>query len=211
MVRFPTFVFVCVLSLLGVCTVQADALDDLKTFLKVDTFCAHFTQVLYSAEAVQIDESKGLVLFHRPGRFRWEYTSPEPYLILTNGVNLLVYDATLKQAYIRPTMDTLGQAPLMLLLDKRAVYEDFHIDLLSDNQHPGEEAMRWLRLTPKISDTDFIYFDVGFSRSRLARLLLYDHFEQYSDIWFYDVRPGCDIAGERFQVNLPEEVDVMTQ
>lgn len=210
MIRYLAFAC-CGLCAFNATPSYADALYDLNNFLRVDTFCASFTQVVYNAEDIQIDESKGSVLFHRPGRFRWEYISPEPYLILTNGVNLLVYDVPLKQAYLRPTMDTLGQAPLMLLLDNRAVYEDFHIDLLSDSQHPAGEATSWLRLTPKIDDTDFIYFDVGFGQTHLSRLLLYDHFGQHSDIWFYDVKVGCDIATERFRAELPDDVDVITQ
>lgn len=199
--------FICLfsISVLG----YADTPEDLEVFFKSETFRANFEQTVYSAEGQKIDKSKGFTLFHRPGRFRWEYVSPEPYLILTDGLNLLIYDVPIKQAYIRPTLTTLGKAPLMLLLDKRTAIDDFYIDTIADNAHPNIEAVDWLRLVPKVDDTDFVYFDVGFKKSRLSYLILYDHFNQYTEVRFYDVQPNPRFKKDYFRIELPEDVDVI--
>ena len=187
----------------------ADTLATLDIFFKSETFRANFDQEVYSSEGKKIDESKGFTLFHRPGRFRWEYVSPEPYLILTDGLNLLIYDVPLKQAYLRPTLTTIGKAPLMLLLDKRTATDDFYIDTISGNAYPNIKAVDWLRLVPKVDDTDFVYFDIGFRKSRLSHLILYDHFDQHTKIHFYDVQSNPQFKKNHFQIELPEDVDVI--
>ena len=187
----------------------ADTLTALDVFFKSETFRANFDQEVYSSEGQKIDESKGFTLFHRPGRFRWEYVSPEPYLILTDGLELLIYDVPLKQAYLRPTLTTLGKAPLMLLLDKRTAVEDFYIDTITDNVYPDVETVNWLRLVPKIDDTDFVYFDIGFKENRLSHLILYDHFDQHTKIQFHDVQTNPEFKKDYFRIELPEDVDVI--
>ena len=188
---------------------MADTFSDLDIFFKSETFRANFEQTVYNPDGQKIDESTGFVLFHRPGRFRWEYVLPEPYLILTDGLNLLIYDVPLKQAYIRPTLTTLGKAPLMLLLDKRTATDDFYIDNIADNAYTDINAVDWLRLVPKQDDTDFVYFDIGFSDQRLAYLILYDHFDQYTKIHFYDVQTNPQFKKDYFKIKLPEDVDVI--
>ena len=199
--------FVCLLLVFA--KVHADTLTALDVFFKSETFRANFDQEVYNSEGQRIDESKGFTLFHRPGRFRWEYVSPEPYLILTDGLELLIYDVPLKQAYLRPTLKTLGKAPLMLLLDKRTAVEDFYIDTIADSVYPDVKAVDWLRLVPKIDDTDFVYFDIGFEADRLSHLVLYDHFDQHTKIYFYDVQANPQFKKNYFRIELPEDVDVI--
>ena len=187
----------------------ADTASNLDVFFKSETFRANFEQTVYNTDGQKIDESKGFTLFHRPGRLRWEYVSPEPYLILTDGLNLLIYDVLLKQAYIRPTLTTLGKAPLMLLLDKRTAIDDFYVDTIADDVYDDIVSVAWLRLVPKVNDTDFVYFDVGFSGNSLSYLILYDHFDQYTKIHFYDVQTNPEFKKDYFRIKLPEDVDVI--
>ena len=201
---------VCLICLLAIfAPARADTLDALDVFFQSETFRANFDQEVYSSEGQKIDESKGYTLFHRPGRFRWEYVSPEPYLILTDGLNLLIYDVPLKQAYLRPTLSTLGKAPLMLLLDKRTAFDDFYVDSIADNTYADMQEVSWLRLVPKVDDTDFVYFDIGFKGEHLSHLVLYDHFDQYTKIRFYDVQANPEFKRDYFRIELPEDVDVI--
>ena len=199
----------CVCLFIISASAPADTLNALDIFFKSETFRANFYQTVYNSKGEKIDESKGFTLFHRPGRFRWEYVSPEPYLILTDGLNLLIYDVPLKQAYIRPTLTTLGKAPLMLLLDKRTAVDDFYIDTIADNAYPDITAVDWLRLVPKVDDTDFVYFDIGFKSDNLSHLVLYDHFDQYTKIRFYDVQIHPEFKKNYFKIKLPEDVDII--
>ncbi len=182
----------------------ADALERLDEFFKVETFRANFVQRVYDGEGEAEAVSEGVVLFHRPGRFRWEYVSPDPYLILTDGLHLLIYDAALQQAYVQPTMTALGSAPLMLLLDRRGVFEDFRVDYVDHG-----DDLDWARLEPRTDDTQFVRFDVGFDRDAIVHVIFYDRFEQRTVVRFHDAETGISIPQETFRADLPEDVDVI--
>ena len=182
----------------------ADALERLDEFFKLETFRANFVQQVYSDEGVVEAISEGVVSFHRPGRFRWEYVTPDPYLILTDGLNLLIYDPSLQQAHVQPTKTALGSAPLMLLLDQRGVFEDFRVDYVGHG-----DDLEWARLEPRTDDTQFVRFDVGFDRDALVRIIFYDRFEQRTVVRFHGVETGVSIPRETFRADLPEDVDVI--
>lgn len=184
-----------------------DALRDLDAFFKIETFRANFVQQVYAADGGEPETvSEGVALFHRPGRFRWEYALPDPLLIITDGLHLLIYDSELRQAYVQPTMSALGSAPLLLLLhgSHRSMFEDFRVEYIEHG-----DDLEWLRLKPKADDTGFVQFDVGFKGGMLASMVLYDRFGQRTRVRFNGVETGVAIPAERFRVNLPEGVDII--
>jgi len=184
-----------------------DALRDLDAFFKIETFRANFVQQVYAADGGEPETvSEGVALFHRPGRFRWEYALPDPLLIITDGLHLLIYDSVLRQAYVQPTMTALGSAPLLLLLhgNSRSMFEDFRVEYI---EHGDDHE--WIRLKPKADDTGFVQFDVGFKGGVLAGMVLYDRFGQRTRVRFNGVETEIAIAPERFRVNLPEGVDII--
>ena len=182
----------------------ADALERLNFFFQVTTFKAKFTQEVYDDEKKLLETSQGNVLFHRPGQFRWEYHTPDTYIITTDGLNLLVYDPSLSQAYVRPTMEAIGTAPLRLLLDRRKAIDDFYIDTISQG-----DALEWIRLSPKVDDTEFTHFEVGFSKHGIRKMLLFDRFDQRIEIHFNNVQTNIPIAAHQFKLRLPQGTDII--
>ncbi len=183
-----------------------DALRNLDAFFKVETFRANFVQRVYTTSDEPGTVSEGTALFRRPGRFRWEYTLPEPLLIITDGLHLLIYDSILRQAYVQPTMTALGSAPLLLLLhgNRRSMFEDFRVEYVEHG-----DDLEWVRLEPKADDTEFVRFDVGFKGGLLTSMVLYDRFEQRTVIRFNGVETEVAIPPEMFRASLPEGVDVI--
>ena len=193
-----------ILFLMHPLCVSADALTQLDYFFRITTFKAGFAQKVYDEKSELIEASEGNVLFYRPGHFIWQYDKPEPYIIATDGINFVAYDPTLSQAFVRPTMEALGTAPLMLLLNRNSVYRDFHVDL-------GEkkDGVEWVRLTPKVSDTEFTHFDVGFHKSNIKYMTLFDHFKQRIEIRFYGPQSNIPLEKKQFQLRLPEGTDII--
>lgn len=184
-----------------------DVLRDLDAFFKIETFRANFVQQVHAADGGEPETvSEGVALFHRPGRFRWEYALPDPLLIITDGLHLLIYDSELRQAYVQPTMTALGSAPLLLLLhgSSRSMFEDFRVEYVEHG-----DGLEWLRLKPKADDTGFEQFDVGFKDGMLASMVLYDRFGQRTRVRFNGVETEVAIPAEKFRVNLPEGVDII--
>lgn len=182
----------------------AGALEELNYFFQATTFKADFVQEVYDGENKLLETSQGLVLFHRPGQFRWEYHVPESYIIITDGINLLVYDPSLSQAYVRPTMEAIGTAPLRLLLDRRQVFDDFDLDLALH-----DDGLEWIRLDPKVDDSEFTHFEVGFAKHGISKMVLFDRFDQRIEIHFENVKINLAITADRFKLDLPQGTDII--
>lgn len=184
--------------------VFAAAFAQLERFFEVTTFKAFFIQQVYDDRKELLEISEGTVWFNRPGRFRWEYHKPDEYIIVTDGLNLLAYDPALSQAYVRPTVEALGTAPLVLLLNRRGVLDDFRVDTL-----PDRDGLEWVQLTPRVDDSEFIRFEAGFSQHGIQKMTLFDRFDQRIEIQFHEVQTGIAVPPEQFRLHLPKGTDVI--
>jgi outer membrane lipoprotein carrier protein len=69
---------------------------------------------------------QGVLYLHKPKRMRWQFTSPEGDLFISDGEYLYDYDAKSKQAEKDKLKDTGDlRAPLAFLLGKLNFHEDF--------------------------------------------------------------------------------------
>ena len=75
---------------------------------------AEFRQQLIEADGGAGESARGTLYLKKPGRFRWDYSSPKQ-LIVCDGTTLWLYDPELEQATTRRVRDTLSQTPAMLL------------------------------------------------------------------------------------------------
>lgn len=81
---------------------------------RIETFVNEITTV--EAEFVQMSGdggfARGTLYLHRPGRMRFEYAPPVPYLLVSNGTFFIYVDKELEQVTYLP----LSQTPAHLLL-----------------------------------------------------------------------------------------------
>ena len=67
-----------------------------RRYEKVQDLSAHFEQttqrVSLGTDSSDALVAKGEVVFAKPGKMRWSYTSPEPSLVVSDGSTLWVYD-----------------------------------------------------------------------------------------------------------------------
>jgi len=81
---------------------------------RIEAFVNDITTV--QAQFVQMTGSggyaRGTLYLHRPGRMRFEYEPPVPYLLVSNGTFFIYVDKELEQVTYLP----LGQTPAHLLL-----------------------------------------------------------------------------------------------
>jgi len=149
-------------------------------------------------------EASGRLYLQKPGRFRWDYRQPSPQLIVSDGVNLWLYDQELEQVTVKAIDESLATTPALLLAGKASVAESFTIT------NGGSQAgLDWVRLTPKRADTDFIEFRLGFAGGELKAMELRDKLQQTTRIEFSDVKRNARLAGDLFQFSPPAGVDVI--
>jgi outer membrane lipoprotein carrier protein len=165
---------------------------------------ARFTQVLVEADSGREQVSEGKFYLQRPKRFRWDYASPAPQLVVADGENLWLYDPDLEQATVRTLDDGLSSTPAMLLSGEGRLEDSFRT-----GPAYREDGYDWIELAPLSEAADFAAVRVGFADGRLASMELMDALGQTTVIRFSEVvvNPALDPA--LFQFTPPAGADVI--
>jgi len=202
----------CVLlgaTLLGtVARAEDSAIQALQDFVqRVQSASGQFNQHMIET-AAQTDtfraRQSGQFAFQRPGRFRWETTTPHAQIITSDGVIVSQYDPDLAQITQRPAGRSLGYSPAAILFGSDALEDVFQLTPL-----PDHDGLQWLRATPRQSDAGFQYMDMGFANHLPARLLLADAFDQMTQINLHDMTLNPALADDLFVQAAPPDVDVV--
>ncbi|MDH3713361.1 MAG: outer membrane lipoprotein chaperone LolA [Gammaproteobacteria bacterium] len=202
---------ICAASLLGCLALpgavaQTDnGLQRLEAFTaRLDSLRAQFVQSLFDAQGKAVQESRGTVVLQRPGRFRWEYRLPYEQLIVADGEKLWVYDTELQQVTVKELDNALGNAPIMLLSERRPLQEDFIIHNLQPR-----DGLQWVELEPRVKDTDFTRITLGMDEQGMKVMELRDSFGQATEVRFVNLEINVAPAAESFVFVPPAGVDII--
>ena len=79
------------------------ALDKIQKFYEsIQTLEAEFIQETYFPNGGK-EVRRGKLWIKKPGKFRWEYQSPEKFLIISDGNKIFIYYPEEKQAFVYPS------------------------------------------------------------------------------------------------------------
>ena len=174
-----------------------------KFLTETNTMSASFNQILMSNEGKLLQESEGLFYLQRPGKFRWNYTSPYPQEIVSDGDNVWIYDVDLEQVTVQKQASTLNNTPMALLESRENLESAFTII------ERGEDAgMQRIELVNRESDSDFSRILLGLDEQGLRYLQLLDQFEQTTHIRFMDLKSNPELDASIFEFTPPAGVDV---
>lgn len=196
------------LLLLGLASTAADAAgarDQLNRFgEQINNLSARFEQQVYDADGHTLDAASGTLALARPNRFRWDYLEPEEQRIVADGDHIWVYDVELEQVSVRPQAVDEQSSPLAVLLDLRALDEQFRTE-----ERPEEEGNAWMRLTPRGEDAEFAHVDLAFRDDELKRMVMVDIVGQRTEIVFQGWQRNVALAAGTFRFDPPPGVDVV--
>lgn len=177
----------------------------LRQFLdETVTLEARFSQVLLEADSTRAQVSEGVFYLHRPQRFRWDYVSPAPQLVVADGEHLWLYDPDLEQVTVRRLDDGLSSTPAMLLSGDGTLDDTFRVGAAY-----REDGLDWVELAPHSEAADFAAIRVGFDAGQLASMELMDALGQTTVIRFSDVQVNPTLDAELFRFSPPDGVDVI--
>jgi outer membrane lipoprotein carrier protein len=203
--------FLCAASLVGCLALPGAAaqtdngLQRLEAFTaQLESLRAQFVQSLFDAQGKAVQESRGTVLLQRPGRFRWEYRLPYEQLIVADGEKLWVYDTELQQVTVKELDNALGNAPIMLLSERRPLQEDFIIHNLQPR-----DGLQWVELEPRVKDTDFTRITLGMDEQGMKVMELRDSFGQATEVRFVNLEINVVPAAGSFVFVPPAGVDII--
>lgn len=202
----PLRILVCGLALCWNVSARADALDQLKSFVRDTQFGrADFTQTVTSPDGLKKKTSSGSFEFARPNRFRFVYQKPYPQTIVGDGKKVWFYDEDLQQVTVRKLGDALGASPAALLAGQ-SIDKDFHLKAEADR-----EGLQWVLATPKVEGGDIQWLRVGFKGRELGAIEIADGFGQRSMLRFNTVSSAVQPSADAFRFVPPPGVDVAEQ
>ncbi len=116
MKKFSALLFTLLISLTSVAVNAASDAQLLKEKLaKFSTLNADFSQRVSSPEGKILNDSLGTLAISRPGKFRWEVTSPEEDLIVSDGQTMWMYSPFIEQVTLLNLSDAIQGTPFILL------------------------------------------------------------------------------------------------
>ena len=200
-----TFVAVALASLIAIPSAQAGAIDKLHRFLEsTKTLRADFAQIVVAKNGKRPQQSTGVMMVSRPGKFRWQISKPYEQLLVGDGEKVWIYDPDLRQVTIRKVDAALGSTPAALLVGSNELEKSFNLREIGER-----ESLEWLEATPKSPDSGFEKLQLGFSGNDLKAMELYDNFGQTTSLLFLHLERNPSLASTLFRFTPPAGVDVI--
>ncbi|MBW3550107.1 MAG: outer membrane lipoprotein chaperone LolA [Proteobacteria bacterium] len=184
----------------------AGAREDLDAFTQgLKGLEGQFTQRVYDRNGKLKEASSGQVALSVPDRFRWEYVTPYPQLIVADGETVWVHDPDLEQATRRPQGAEEQTSPLSALIDPSRLDAQFQVEELA-----SADGIAWLLLAPKAgSEASFRTARLGFAEGALVEMQLVDAIGQRTQISFSDWQRNPRFDGSTFSYTPAAGIDVI--
>lgn len=188
---------------------SAGAIDKLHRFLEsTKTMRADFAQIVVAKNGKKPQQSTGVMMVSRPGKFRWQIEKPYAQLLVGDGEKVWIYDPDLRQVTVKKVDAALGSTPAALLVGegggKSALEKNFTL------REAGErEGLEWLEAIPKAPDSGFEKLQLGFSGNDLKAMELFDNFGQTTSLSFSHLERNPSLAATQFRFTPPAGVDVI--
>lgn len=177
-----------------------------KYFASIETLKADFEQLVFDQRGRIIQEMKGKVYIHRPGRFRWDYARPYEQHIVADGERIWIYDVDLEQVTVKPQQATMGSTPALVLSEPQALAENFLI-AVGEEQH----GVQWFQLEPREASDGFQSLRLALDKNGLRQMQLVDSFDQTTELYFDNIERNGSIDSKRFEFTAPDGVDVFDE
>ncbi|MEO8410442.1 MAG: outer membrane lipoprotein chaperone LolA [Propionivibrio sp.] len=187
----------------------AAAIEKLHQFLETThSMRADFSQIVVARNGKKPQQSSGVMMFSRPGKFRWQIDKPYEQLLVGDGEKVWIYDPDLRQVTVRKMDAALGSTPAALLVgaegDKSAIEENFSL------REAGErEGLEWVEATPKSNESGFAKLAIGFAGNELKAMELHDNFGQTTTLNFSRAEINPALATSLFRFEPPAGADVI--
>lgn len=163
-----------------------------------------FTQTTFDQHNRIRERTQGHFALQRPGKFRWDYTSPYHQLIVANGKKVWLYDEDLEQVTIKRLDEAVGNTPAQLLSSGNSLEHSFII-----NEIGNVDKLQWVELIPREKDTNFERMRLGFDEHDLRSMELMDSFGHTTRLEFSHLQHNPHLAASLFHFTPPPGVDVV--
>jgi outer membrane lipoprotein carrier protein len=177
---------------------------------RVADFTADFAHSYEGGVLKKKSVEHGTVQIKKPGRMRWDYTSPEKKLFVADSRKVYSYIPADKQVVVSnmPQGDN-ATAAVLFLAGKGNLTRDFVVTYDSQAETPDNWA---LRLDPrqKQGDYDWLVLVVDRQTLQIRSLTAADKDGGRSAFTFTNYRENVGVSDKAFEFKIPRGVDVIT-
>ncbi len=183
-----------------------------RKYDRVSDFSTDFVHSYRGGVLKQQATERGRLLVKKPGKMRWEYTSPEKKLFVSDGRKIYSYIPLDKQVIVG-TMPQGDQAPTpaLFLTGRGNITRDFNVAFDKVPDAPAGSVA--LKLTPKRREPEYesLTLVVDSQTFNLQMLITVDAQGGRSAFTFSNLKENVGLADNQFVFQMPRNVDVVTQ
>jgi outer membrane lipoprotein carrier protein len=181
------------------------------TYGKVNDLRAEFTQVAHNRSLGQDIKAQGAVYLKKGGKMRWEYKSPSPQQIVSDGKTLWVYTPELNQVNKGSAPKALAGPAGSFLAGLGRVRDEFTVRFLNPANKTDAAGRPVLDLTPK-SPTPLLtrlVLAVDPKDYIVREAVIYDQFQNTVTMSFSKVSINTGLAESLFAFTPPKNAAVV--
>jgi outer membrane lipoprotein carrier protein len=175
----------------------------------IKDFSASFIQTYEGGVLRRKASESGTVYVKKPGRMRWDYTSPEKKLFISDGRTMFLYFPADKQVMKNPVPDQdEATSTVLFLMGKGDIVRDFNVKWAEG----GTENTYRLRLDPKTRQAEYDWLEVAADRHTLqiVGLTAADAQGGRSSFSFSNFKENVGLADKMFQFSIPRGTEVIS-
>jgi outer membrane lipoprotein carrier protein len=183
-----------------------------KKYDGIKDFSADFTHTYEGGVLRKQITERGHLLVKKPGKMRWDYSTPETKQFVSDGVKMYSYIPQDKQVIVATVPpDEDSPTPTLFLAGKGNVTRDFTPSLV-DAPVGMPAGSRALKLVPKSRQRDYDWLVLVLEPGTLAiqGLLTVDEQGGKSSFSFTNLKENVGLADKEFAFKIPRGVDVVT-
>jgi outer membrane lipoprotein carrier protein len=164
---------------------------------------AEFSQRVSSPEGKILNDSRGTLAILRPGKFRWEVSSPEEELIVSDGQTMWMYSPFIEQVTLVNLSDAIQGTPFILLSGaNESQWANYQVTKMN-NQFKVKD------ISGAVQDRSFIF---EFNKSgNVSKFVVIEALGQRSEFKLTHKRLAKSWSPSFFDFSIPDGVEIDDQ
>ena len=176
---------------------------------QIRDFSADFTQQYESGVLKRKLTERGTVQVKKPGKMRWDYTSPEKKLFVSDGSSINLWVPADNQVTVSPVpKQDEATTAVLFLVGKGNLTRDFNVTFVPDAP-AGTHA---LRLEPRLPERDYDWLQLVIDQQTLQirSLMAADRQGGQSTFTFSSFKENIGLPDSTFVFKIPRGAHVVT-
>lgn len=178
------------------------------------TMAADFRQVTAVSMSSRTREGSGRLILQKPGKMRWDYTSPDRQVLICDGKSITMYLEKSRQMVISDAREYLkSDVTYGFFTGTGDILRDFVVSYPDSLPHGDDTYV--LSLVPRQTHPQAAQILIWAQADTflISQLRIIDHFNTVTDLYFTNIRinEAKDAGADIFSFTPPPETEIITQ